>query len=131
MEDIFIKSNKNEQTGNDQLPCTSKSCTWKVTSKWKQEPTAIQELKFEKHVYGKKRKDWKASTNTAPKEVGAPHRQRHSADFKLIFEKIKNTEEKNTRKKIVSLIIIPHDLSGNSMPLDETESSDNDRLNGI
>lgn len=51
-------------------------------------------------LYGKKRKDSKASTNTAPiKEVGAPHRQQHSANLKLIFEKIKNTEEKK-RKKI-------------------------------
>ena len=59
--------------------------------------------------------------------MGAPHRQQHSADFKLIFEKIKNTDEKkNTGKKLGSLIIIPHVLPENSMPLDETESSDND-----
>lgn len=76
-------------------------------------------------LYGKKRKDRKASTNTAPKEVGAPHRQQHSANFKPIFEKIKNTEEKKG-KKLGSLIIIPHALPENSMPLDETESSDND-----
>lgn len=36
--------------------------------------------------------------------MGAPHRQRHSADFKLIFEKIKNTEEKNTGKKLSLLL---------------------------
>ena len=76
-------------------------------------------------LYGKKRKDWKTSTNTAPKEVGAPHRQQHSANFKLVFEKIKNTEKKK-EKKLGSLIIIPHDLPQNSVPLDETESSDND-----
>ena len=33
--------------------------TWNVPSKQKQEPTAIQGVKFEKHVYGKKRKDCK------------------------------------------------------------------------
>lgn len=103
MEDIFIKSTINEQTQNDQLPCTSKPCTWNVPSKRKQEPTPIQEVKFEKHVYDKKRKDGKASTNTAPKEVGATHRKQHSVDFKLILEKIKNTEEK-TGKNLGSLI---------------------------
>ena len=59
--------------------------------------------------------------------MGAPHRQ-HSANFKLIFEKIKNTEEekKKTGKKLGSLIIIPNDLPENSVPLDETKSSNND-----
>ena len=51
----------------------------------------------------KKRKDCKASTNTAPKEVGAPHRKQYSVDFKLIFEKTKNTDEKQ-KKKLGSLI---------------------------
>lgn len=46
----------------------------------------------------KKRKDCKASTNTAPKEVGAPHRKQYSVDFKLIFEKTKNTDEKQKKK---------------------------------
>ena len=45
----------------------------------------------------KKRKDCKASTNTAPKEVGAPHRKQYSVDFKLIFEKTKNTDEKQKK----------------------------------
>ena len=58
--------------------------------------------------------------------MGAPHRQKHSANFKLIFEKIKNTGEKKKGKNRCSLIIIPHDLPQNSEPLDETESSDND-----
>ena len=71
----------------------------------KQERTAIQELKFEKHVtLWQKRKDWKASTNTAPKEVGAPHRQQHSANFKLSFGKIKNTEEKKKEKNSALLL---------------------------
>lgn len=52
LEDIFIKSTNNEQTQNDQLRCTSKPCTWNVPSKRKQEPTAIQEVEVEKHVYG-------------------------------------------------------------------------------
>lgn len=59
--------------------------------------------------------------------MGAPHRQQHSADFKLIFEKLKTQKKKKAQeKKLGSLIIIPHDLPENSMPLDETESSDND-----
>lgn len=73
----------------------------------------------------KKRKDCKASTNTAPKEVGAPHRKQYSVDFKLIFEKTKNTDEKQ-KKKIGLSYIIPHGLPENTMPLDETKRSDKD-----
>lgn len=61
--------------------------------KRKHEPTAIQEVKFDKHIYGKKRKDDKTSTRTASKEMGAPSKQQ------LIFKKVKNVEE-NTGKRI-------------------------------
>ncbi|CAH3040550.1 unnamed protein product [Pocillopora meandrina] len=74
MEDIFKKSANNKQTLSDQLPCISKPCTWNVLK-----------VQFEKHVYGKRRKDDKASTNITPSELGASHKQQHSADFKFIF----------------------------------------------
>ena len=124
MEDIFINLTKSKQTENDQLPCTSKPYTWNVPSKRKHEPTAIQEVKFEKHIYGKKRKDDKTSTKTASKEMGAPNKQQQ-IDFQLIFKKVKNAEEK-TGKKIGLSYIIPHTLPENAMPLNEIESSEDD-----
>ena len=75
MEDIFNKSTNNKQTLSDQLPCISKPCTWNVPSKRKKKPTVIQEVEFEKHVSGKKRKDGKASANITPKELGTSHKQ--------------------------------------------------------
>lgn len=111
MEDIFINLNKSKETENDQLPCTSKPCTWNVPIKRKHEATAIQEEKFEKHIYSKTRKDDK----TASKEMGAPNKQQHN-DFQLIFKKVKNAGEK-TGKKIWLSYIIAHTLPENAMPV--------------
>lgn len=107
-----------------------------VPSKRKHGPTAIQEVKFEKHVYdkkkerfekhvyGKKRKDCKTSTKTASKEMGTPNKQRH-IDFQLILKKVKNAEEK-TGKKVGLPCIIPSTFPENAMSLNEIESTEDD-----
>ena len=51
MKDIFNKT-VNMKTDTDQLPCTSKPCTWNVPKKRKQEPSTIQGVNFQKHVLG-------------------------------------------------------------------------------
>ena len=75
---------------------------WNVPKKRKQEPSTIQGVNFQKHVYGKESKAPRAPT--PPVAVS----QRVN-DFESIFEKIKNTETK-TGKKIGLSYIIPHTL---------------------
>ena len=58
---IFLTLNMKE-TDTDQLPCTSKPCTWNVPKKRKQEPSTIQGVHFQKHVYGKESKAPRAPT---------------------------------------------------------------------
>ena len=102
MEDIFNKTVNMKETDTDQLPCTSKPCTWNVPKKRKQEPSTIQGVNFRKHVYGKESK--------APRAPTPPVAVSQSVnDFESIFEKIKNTETK-TGKKIGLSYIIPHTL---------------------
>lgn len=102
MEDIFNKTVNMKETDTDQLPCTSKPCTWNVPKKRKQEPSTIQGVNFQKHVYGKESK--------APRAPTPPVAVSQSVnDFESIFEKIKNTETK-TGKKIGLSYIIPHTL---------------------
>ena len=85
MEDIFNKTVNMKETDTNQLPCTSKPCTWNVPKKRKQEPSTIQGVNFQKHVYGKKSK--------APRAPTPPVAVSQSVnDFESIFEKIKNTE---------------------------------------
>ena len=71
-------------------------------TKRKQEPSTIQGVNFQKHVYGKESK--------APRAPTPPVAVSQSVnDFESIFEKIKNTETK-TGKKIGLSYIIPHTL---------------------
>ena len=116
MEDIFNKTVNMKETDTDQLPCTSKPCTWNVPKKRRQEPSTIQGVNFQKHVYGKESK--------APRAPTPPVAVSQSVnDFESIFEKIKNTETK-TRKKIGLSYIIPHTLPEKELlPPSEPECS--------
>lgn len=89
---------------------------WNVPKKRKQEPSTIQGVNFQKHVYGKESK--------APRAPTPPVAVSQSVnDFESIFEKIKNTETK-TRKKIGLSYIIPHTLPEKELlPPSEPECS--------
>ena len=97
MEDIFNKTANQKEPESDQVPCTSKPCTWNVPGKRKQEPTIIQDIKFQKHVYGKKVKAPEA--HPSPK-VAVSQSLKTNHDFNSIFEKVKSTELKTEKNRI-------------------------------
>ena len=115
MEDIFNKTANQKEPESDQVSCTSKPCTWNAPGKRKQEPTIIQDIKFQKHVYGKKVKAPEA--HPSPK-VAVSQSLKTNHDYNSIFEKVKSTELK-TGKKIGLSYIIPHVLPDEVLPPSE------------
>lgn len=99
MEDACKKSVSTTSESEDDLPCTSKPCTWSIPKKRKQEPSTVQAVKFVKHVYGKKDKECSSSST-----VRTTHNEKKSnTDYNALLEKIKAVEEK-TGRKLVSII---------------------------
>lgn len=105
MEDACKKSVSTTSESKDDLPCTSKPCTWSIPKKRKQEPSTVQAVKFVKHVYGKKDKECSSSST-----VHTTHKEKKSnTDYNALLEKIKAVEEK-TGRKIGLHYIIPQQV---------------------
>lgn len=105
MEDACKKSVSTTSESEDDLPCTSKPCTWSIPKKRKQEPSTVQAVKFVKHVYGKKDKECSSSST-----VHTTHNKKKSnTDYNALLEKIKAVEEK-TGRKIGLHYIIPQQV---------------------
>ena len=101
MEDACKKNVNNGRQGEDNLPCTSKPCTWGIPKKRKLEPSTVQSVKFVKHVYGKKEKDSSNST-----KLINPTRlceTKSNTEIDGLLEKIKKVKME-TGKKLVSII---------------------------
>jgi len=88
-----IQSKANTQV---HVPCTSQPCKWSVPPKRRAEPTTIQEVNFQKHVWGKREK---SPSNAKPFyiDVRVPGTS-HSHDFNEMHQKLKKLEEKNGKK---------------------------------
>lgn len=105
MEDACKKSVSTTSESENDLPCTSKPCTWSIPKKRKQEPSTVQAVKFVKHVYGKKDKECSSSST-----VHTTHNEKKSnTDYNALLEKIKAVEEK-TGRKIGLHYIIPQQV---------------------
>ena len=105
MEDGCKKSVSTTSESEDDLPCTSKPCTWSIPKKRKQEPSTVQAVKFVKHVYGKKDKECSSSST-----VHTTHNEKKSnTDYNALLEKIKVVEEK-TGRKLGLYYIIPQQV---------------------
>lgn len=94
-------------TRADGIACTSKPCKWSVPRKRQIESAPIQTLKFEKHVWGKKKANYK--TSETQQDVRAPHQRNQDQDLNAIFERAKEVEKK-TGKKMGLSYIMPHSL---------------------
>ena len=106
----------------ENIPCTSKPCTWNVPAgKRKLVPQPIQSVKFQKHEYGKVTKHFAKEYG----DVRAPHqRSTASCDLKVFYNKVKEVEEKTGKMMGLSLILPHHLPEGTNNSADATEPQD-------
>lgn len=113
---------KQSESASD-VPCTSKPCAWSVPRRKPAEATTIQSVTFEKHIWGKTKRKRDNSSCDDIEDVRAPHQRTQDRDFQVIFEKIKQIEQK-TGKKIGLSTTIPHRLPENPPEEDKEGNED-------
>jgi hypothetical protein len=119
IEDMCGQPDSTKRTDNgEDIACTSKPCAWSVPRKRQIESAPIQTLKFEKHVWGKKKANSKTKSNTE-QDVRAHHQRNQDQDLNAIFERVKQVEKK-TGKKMGLSCIMPHSLPVQA-PVQETK----------
>ena len=80
----------------EDVPCTFKPCKWSVPPKRRLEPTTIQEVNFEKHIW---RKEGKRKSKSVKMVVGnTPYDRSQRRVFDMIYKGIKEIEEKKEKK---------------------------------
>ena len=120
--DIQSRAEKDTETN---IPCTSQPCKWSVPPKTRAQPTKIQEVSFEKHVWGKERK-YSSSPKPAENDVRAPSDRDQQHDFNILHIRLREIESKKGKKIGLSLII-PHDISTDS-EIDENKSTESEEV---
>lgn len=106
--DSYSKTKRNElETGNQELPCTSKPCKWNVPRQKKIESSPVRYMEFVKHEWGKDKPPKSVKKNN---DVRAPH-QRSLPNEKLtaVLEMAKKVQQK-TGKLIGLSLILPHSI---------------------
>ena len=89
--------------------------------KTRAQPTNVQEVSFEKHVWGKERK-YSSPPKPAENDVRAPSDRDQQHDFNILHIRLREIESKKGKKIGLSLII-PHDISTDS-EIDEKKSTE-------
>ena len=118
IEDLTKATNSAE---NNDVPCTSKPCTWNVPTKRKLEATTIQSVKFEKHILGKEKRERKASIEVTGK---SEYHQQTKDDSEQLLRKEREVEQR-TGKKIGLSFIIPHEVPKVVKTVDNGHSKNN------
>lgn len=119
IEDLFTKATNSAE--NNDVPCTSKPCTWNVPKKRKLEATTIQSVKFEKHILGKEKRERKASIEVTGK---SEYHQQTKDDSEQLLRNVREVEQK-TGKKIGLSFIIPHEVPKVVKTVDNGHSKNN------
>ena len=102
---------KEHESASD-VPCTSKPCAWSVPRRKPAEATTIQSVDFLKNIWGKRKRNRDISSCDDIEDVRALYERIQYQDFQVIFDKIKQIEQK-TGKKIGHSTTIPQRLPEN------------------
>lgn len=111
LDDNSNKENCRTEMQSENIPCTSKPCTWNIPNKKKSKASPIQSMDFIKHEWGKKKKH-------SPRNI-LPDPGQHKAtptELDSFYKKVKMLEEETGMKTGLSFIL-PQQITSKELPL--------------